>query len=375
MDWLRIGAFGLLIFYHIGMFFVHWGWHVKAQPVLEWVAVPMLFASSWRLSLLFLVSGNASAAILERRPQPGAFLADRSARLMVPLAFGAAVIVPPQPWVELVSQHGYPGGFLHFWTTDYLRFGRLEGIVLPTWQHLWFVVYLWLYTLVLVLALWLLPSGARRALGRMAERVLGNPLGLALVPLGWLLAKALVLWPGAEETHDLVGDLPMHTVYFPMLATGFVLRRRPAIWTAVRRVWPAALAIALVAYAGIAAVELRWPGDTRPPEYIFPIFAALRAVHGWGTILALLGLAARYLNRDAPGRAMLTEAVFPFYLVHQTIIVVVAWWCLQAGLGNGAIMAVLLASTVLGCWLFYRIGREVPGLRVLIGLKGFTHPR
>lgn len=61
-----------MILYHIGMFFVHWPWHVKAQPVYEWLAVPMLFTASWRLPLLFLVSGYASAALLEKRSGCGA---------------------------------------------------------------------------------------------------------------------------------------------------------------------------------------------------------------------------------------------------------------------------------------------------------------
>ncbi|HEX2792795.1 MAG TPA: hypothetical protein VHN58_00045, partial [Croceicoccus sp.] len=64
MDWLRIGAFALLIGYHIGMFFVPWDWHVKSDPVEQWVALPMLLVNGWRLSLLFLVSGYASAAML-----------------------------------------------------------------------------------------------------------------------------------------------------------------------------------------------------------------------------------------------------------------------------------------------------------------------
>jgi membrane protein DedA with SNARE-associated domain len=42
MDWLRIGAFALLIFYHIGMYFVPWDWHVKIVPTIDWVALPML---------------------------------------------------------------------------------------------------------------------------------------------------------------------------------------------------------------------------------------------------------------------------------------------------------------------------------------------
>jgi glucan biosynthesis protein C len=72
---------------------------------------------------------------------------------LLPLAFGIALIVPPQSWVELVTQHGYTHGFLWFLTHDYFRFGTLDGVILPTWNHLWFVVYLWAYTLVLALLL------------------------------------------------------------------------------------------------------------------------------------------------------------------------------------------------------------------------------
>ncbi len=373
MDWLRIGAFALLIFYHIGMFFVPWGWHVKAEPTLDRAALPMLFTNGWRLPLLFVVSGFASAAMLAKYPAPGRFLANRTARLLMPLIFAIIVIVPPQPWVELMFKHGYEHGFWHFWTQDYFRFGALEGIVLPTWQHLWFVAYLWVYTLLLGLMLFL-PVTWREALHRWFDRLLGRPLLLLIVPITWLLAKVLLIWPGAEETHALFDDLPTHAVYLPMFLFGFALLGAGSIWAAIRRIWPLALALALVAFAGIAAVEWIYPGNTPAPDAIMQWFAALRVVNGWAMIVALLGIADRYWNRDHRWRATLNEAIFPFYIVHQTIIVVVGWWCLRAGLGNGASLAVLLAATIAGCWLFYRIGREAPGLRLLIGLRGWRVP-
>ena len=94
MDWLRIGAFALLILYHIGMFFVPWGWHVKTAQPIEWFALPMLATNAWRLGLLFVVSGYASAALFARSSGLGGFVRNRTARLLVPLVFGIAVIVP-----------------------------------------------------------------------------------------------------------------------------------------------------------------------------------------------------------------------------------------------------------------------------------------
>ena len=86
MDWLRIGAFALLILYHIGMVFVPWGFHVKTAQPAVWVEIPMLFTNPWRLTLLFVVSGFASRALVAKSPGPARFLGSRSARLLIPLA-------------------------------------------------------------------------------------------------------------------------------------------------------------------------------------------------------------------------------------------------------------------------------------------------
>ena len=33
LDWLRIGAFALLVLYHVGMYYVSWSWHVKSRAM------------------------------------------------------------------------------------------------------------------------------------------------------------------------------------------------------------------------------------------------------------------------------------------------------------------------------------------------------
>lgn len=373
MDWLRIGAFALLILYHVGMFYVPWDWHVKSDPVLWWATIPMFFTNAWRLSLLFLVSGYASAAMLAKRPAVGAFLKNRTARLLVPLVFGMMVIVPPQPWVELQFKHGYSGNFLHFWASDYFRFGELYGIKLPTWQHLWFVAYLWPYTLLLG-ALLYVPNSWRTSARRVFEAVFSRPLLLLALPVGWLALRSLVLFPGQDESHALFDDFTAHAEYLPAFLFGFALQRASGVWQAIGKVWRPALLLAMASYAVVAGIEWTWPGDTRAPDGWVTAFWLARAVNAWCMIVALLGIAARYWNHDHPARATLNEAIFPFYIVHQTIIVVAAWFCLKAGIPNLASFPLLVAATAGGCWLFYRIGREVPVLRQLIGLRGSRPP-
>ncbi|HWT13167.1 MAG TPA: acyltransferase family protein, partial [Allosphingosinicella sp.] len=246
LDWLRIGAFGFLILYHIGMFFVTWDWHVQTLTPVEWLELPMLALNPWRLALLFLISGIASRALLARLAGSGRFARERSLRLLLPLAAGMALFVAPQPWVELRVQHGYAGGFAHFWTSDYFRFGELDGIVLPTWNHLWFVAYLWAYTMILAL-LALAPAGARAAAQRLFERGFAGTR-LFLLPLLWLFLARILLYPYFEETHALVDDPYGHSVYGFAFFFGVGLAGSQRLWDHIVGSWRPMAAAALAAY-------------------------------------------------------------------------------------------------------------------------------
>ena len=366
MDWLRIGAFGLLIFYHIGMVFVPWGFQVKTAHPADWVTVPMLLTNAWRLTLLFVVSGYASRALYTKSASVRRFLGNRNARLLLPLLFGMAVIVPPQSWVELTTQHGYSSSFLTFFTRDYFRFGALDGILLPTWNHLWFVVYLWVYTLALALLLLLPRMGRAQAL---FDRAFGGWRVLWL-PIAWLMVFHVLLFHRGEETHDLFGDGIAHLAYFPAFLFGFGLAGSKPAMAALARHWLPAAVLAVSGYLVVAAVEIVYPGNTVAPKAVVDAFRVAREVQCWASIAALIGIAERFWNRDNSWRPMLTEAVFPFYIIHQTVIVVVEYWLRPLQLGAVAEFAILVPVTVAGCWAFYLIGRQIGWLRPLIGLRG-----
>lgn len=366
LDWLRIGAFAILILYHVGMVFVPWDFHVKL-PGAWWVAVPMMASNPWRLALLFVVSGYASRALLKRDPVPWRFAWHRTARLLVPLAFGIAIVVPLQPWIELTTKYGYTHGFAWFWWHDYFRFAKLGPILLPTWNHLWFVGYLWVYTLALALLLAIVPARGRVAIQRAFAWTMRGP-ALLLAPMAWMILVNFVLFPGGRETHALADDWVAHFSYFPAFLFGIALAGAPATLAALVRWWKASATIALAAYALVAGIEIAWPGNTMPTPW-GTIFSIARAVEGWTAIAALIGFADRHWNRDHRWRPLLTEAVFPFYIVHQSVIVLVAWWLLPAGLPAWLDFTILVAATIAGCWAFYLAGRAIGPLRPLIGLR------
>lgn len=371
LDWLRIGAFGLLIFYHIGMFFVGWDWHIKSAQPVTWAEPLMLATNPWRLSLLFLVSGVASAYLLAKS-RAGVFARSRTARLLVPLVAGMILVVPPQPWVELVVQHGYAASFATFWARDYFRFDQLSGLDLPTWNHLWFVAYLWVYSLVLALLAAITPARVKAALMRGAESALAG-WRMLLVPLLILWALRLTLYPIFEETHGLVDDWYNHATYGLVFAIGLALAHSEVVRAAfVAMRWPA-LVVAVIGYAGYVAFYLAYPdGGADPDGTMLAIGRFARICEGWGAIVALVGFVLRVPVKDSPARRYLTDAIFPYYIAHQTIIVLVAFWLRPAGLENGAMFAILIATTVIGCALFYELARRSGPLRPLFGLKRET---
>lgn len=114
LDWLRVIVFGLLIFYHVGMFFVPWGWHIKNNVIYDWLTIPMWFLNQWRLPILFIISGMGTFYALRKRTGKQ-FAMERIKRLYIPLTFGMLFIIPPQVYIERMVQNQFSGSYFDFW--------------------------------------------------------------------------------------------------------------------------------------------------------------------------------------------------------------------------------------------------------------------
>jgi hypothetical protein len=236
LDWVRIGAFGLLIFYHVGMLYVSWGFHVKSQYRITGLEPLMMVLNPWRLALLFLVSGVATRLML-RKYAIGPLIRSRSARLLIPLIFGMLVIVPPQAYEQIVETLGYSGGFSDFYVRHYFAFGPQfcpnPCILLPTWNHLWFVAYLWVYTMALAGPLLAVPG----IIGWIERRLAAVLSGawLLVVPSIMFAAYRLVLLPRFPATDALFGDWYNHALYATVFLIGFLLAQARSFWDAIER--------------------------------------------------------------------------------------------------------------------------------------------
>jgi peptidoglycan/LPS O-acetylase OafA/YrhL len=370
IDALRALAFALLILYHLAMLYVaDWGWHLKSPYTAEWLQWPMLFVNRWRMDLIFLISGVASGFLLDPK-RVGRFLWSRHWRLVLPLVFGCLLIVPIQPYAQGVANGAVQPGFGRFlldyfggheWPKD--AFDGWEHSF--TWNHLWYLAYLWMYTLALaVIAKPLECAPARRLRDWFAG--LRGP-ALLFLPALPLLAWTLLLQARFPDKGDFIHDWYRNAMYFTVFMYGYLLAREGGFWAEAARLRHASLKWAIgfvAAYLGLIA--------TLPDDISWTMQAfvwTLRNFYVWTMLLAILGFAHALLNRPWRWLPWANEAVYPWYLLHQSLIVAFAYWLLPLHLGPVLEPLLVLAGTVAGCWAIFAIARRVRWLRPLFGMK------
>lgn len=367
LDGLRVAAFALLVPYHVGMYYVTWDWHVKSPAAGRALEPFMLLSSPWRLGLLFLIAGAACQGLFARRGLLGT-LKDRSLRLLLPLLFGMAVIVTPQAYFEVLTkvpaQLPGDGGYLDFWQA-YLQGGRYcrgdDCMDVPTWNHLWFLPYLWFYAAV----------GAVLAALRLKPRALALPtwawLLLPAVPLALLRVFVMPHWP---TTHDLVHDLYNHLQYGWLFALGWMSRTPLAagLWAGAFQLRWTALGGALAGWALLIAYFIHY-ADAPPPMTVLVAQRVLWACMSWWAIAAACGWAQRAFTRESPLLRQAGAAVFCLYILHQSVIVLLTQALKPLGLPWGPEALLLIVLTLVICALAYVGARRVPGLALLLGIQ------
>ncbi len=328
----------------------------------------MQLSSPWRLSLLFLIAGAACHGLFARRGAWGT-LKDRSRRLLLPPLFGMAVIVTPQAYYEVLTQAPQllpgDGGYLDFWMS-YLQGGTYcrgdDCMVVPTWNHLWFLPYLWLYAVLGagLVALWRRPLPA----------VVLPAWAWLLLPAAPLALLRMFVMPHWPSTHDLVHDLYNHLQYALVFAIGWASRTPLAqgLWPAALRLRWAALGVSLAGWAAVVAFN-RNHDELKHLEGVVAAARALRGSLTWWSIVACCGWAQRAFTRDSPALRSAAAAVFCLYILHQSVIVVLSQALKPLALPWGLQAVLLTVLTFAICALADRVVRHVPGLALLLGIQ------
>ncbi len=374
LDWLRIAAFMLLVFYHVGMFYVSWGWHVKSPHAGPAAEPLMMLVNPWRLSLLFFISGVAFAYLLDKG---GAliFARERAVRLLPVILFGMLVVVMPQTYFQLREMSEIEPGILVFWP-QYITSWDIAGIAVPTWNHLWYVVYLFVYAGMVAL-FWPVLKGIGAVTGPLMNRMWASPLSpvfLLLIPTLPFLTYRVFLVPHFETTHNLTWDWANHAISLTILLFGLWAAKAEGFWKAVDRNLPYAAVGVVLLGATLSFAWVNWEQVSQDVVVMW-IARAGRVIYAWIVIVALLGLARRFFTGDGPVRRYLTEAIFPVYILHQTITVSAGYGLARLELGVWTEFILLTTITFAGSFAGFELIRRVGVLRPLFGLKPRKHPQ
>ncbi len=360
LDWLRVLAFGLLILFHIGMLYVSWPYNLKSPrifPDLEWAMVAL---TPWRLSLLFFVSGVASRFLSIKLGTAG-FAKDRVRRLLPVLLVGMLVINPTQTYVALWDAGRMDVGYFEFWIGSYLVSDLSYGLVMPRWDHLWFLLYLIFYMALFAVGLFVFgkyPYWDEKWHAQTSLFLFGPAL--------WLAFTNMAVSELRPVTHALYDDWAAHLRWGGMFLFGVVCARHSAFWDqlVVRRKLIGVIAVFLLLFQWLVR-HLVIDGAIHQAVY-----SAISGVYAWFAIMAVSGYAGRWLNAPSSLLSYLNTAVLPVYVLHQPAMLVAAFFVFPLSMPlalESALMVV--AALILPLITYDLVIKRIGALRFLFGLK------
>jgi len=328
VDAVRVWAIALVFVVHVAEVFNPWDeWHIQNAERSRLIGELALIPAPWVMPIIMLLAGVSAWYSLHRRDNR-AYFRDRVVRVLLPLIIGTLTLVPPQVYIERRFRGQFSGSFFAF----YPRF--FDGIYPRgnfSWHHLWFLAHLFLYSLLaLPLFRYWMRNGSGRTI-RWAAKVSGHRGGILWLAVPLILERNL-LWGLFPERHMLASDWSNHALLFVAYIYGFVLAGTPWLGRAIDAQWPRAFAAAALGTACLSVGA--WTGVVPariPPPYslAYLAFWTLYSMVAWAWMVAVLGAARRWLDRDSVVVRYGRRTGYTVYIVHQPIIVAVAFLVVQ----------------------------------------------
>lgn len=317
----------------------------------------MVFINQWRLPILFVVSGMGTRFALSYR-SGAQFVKERSVRLIVPLAFGMLVVVAPQVYIERLTQGQNYASFFDFYP-HYFNGTYPQGNF--SWHHLWFLPYLFVYSFLLAPVFIALRNAGNSAFISGFKKLLKTPvfLYLLIVPLVFIEYYMRPVFP---LTRNLTSDWYGFAHYIFFFFYGYLfISVKEEFWQATIKIRRIALVAGIILFA-----LLLWAWETNPP-YVYE--SIISVANMWSWILAILGYGALYLNKNSRLLSYCNQAVYPFYILHQTVMMIFAYYVINLEASISLKFVGLSIVTFSGCWILFELIRRNNVSRFLFGMK------
>lgn len=360
LDWLRVITICLVFLFHCNRFFDADDWHVKNAVVSPVASLFSFFMVQWMMPLFFFISGASTWFALQSKTG-GKFLNDRVKRILIPLIFGIFILSPHQVYLERLTHHQFTGSFIdfipHYFSGMYAFGGNFAWMGL----HLWYLLLLFVFSLIsLPLLLFLKRSPASSTRSGAAFALL--PVFVILLALpGCLLSPDGIagsrVWGG--------WNIVEHLILFILGYYAFSMVDIPKSWSASRYLLLAITLLSTAINIYLFVNNIRFEFGTL--QYCLKI--TLRSLVCFGWVFTLLGFAKTRLNYTGKFLKYGNEAVLPFYIIHQPVILLIGYFIVQTQLAIGlkyvAIVIVSL-SIVMFCYQF--LIRRFEVTRYLFGM-------
>lgn len=361
IDWLRVIGMLLIFSFHNARFFNEEDWHVKNAQLDFGATVYVAVLNQFIMPLFFLLSAIAIFYALKRRTGKE-FMRERTSRLLIPLIFGIFTHIPLQVYIERVTHGQFAGTFWEFIPHYFDGWYGFGGNFAWMGLHLWYLLMLFLFSW-LLLPLFQRIQKAPAFTIRLADFFSRSAMiYLFFIPI-MLMEFIVGLSPDTIGMRSFGGWSPF--TYLVIFTLGYILATDERYRPAVERLRFFSLTLSLLLLALGYGLEM---ADISINSYYL---APFRGLNTWAWLMTFLGFASRHLNFSNGFLKYANEAVLPFYILHQTVIVAVGFFIRDWGLAvfpKYLFLATVSFLIIMGLYEF--VARRVSFLRFLFGMKG-----
>ncbi|MBW2635006.1 MAG: acyltransferase, partial [Deltaproteobacteria bacterium] len=369
LDWLRVLAILIVFLYHSTRFFNLSDWHVKNIDTFVWVEMWIVFANLWMMPLFFIISGASLFYAIRKASGWSKFYVDKFLRLMIPVLFASVTHSVLQVYLERLSHGQFSGSFFSF-VPGYFN-GVYAGIGMPGnfafhGMHLWYLLFLFVYSLICYrLFIWL-KGGGRVLLNRITS--LFTTPGLMYVGFMIPLLMMKLLIPSAVLDVGNGGWGFLYYIWF--LISGFIIvSSDPLQRHIMSQRW-----VSLLLGVGLSSVYLYQLFSLSRVD--FPagisdwINSLLFFLSAWSLIFAILGFGMKFLAFDRPLLRSANEGVLPFYILHQTVLLCIGYFVMAWEVHAILKWAIVFTSSFIVIIMLHMVFiRRIELFRFLFGMK------